>query len=128
MNLKAVSPYLYLLFRVIAGFMFFLHGGQKIFGWFGGSPMEIFSLIGLAGIMELVIGGLVFLGLFTRVMAGFGAIEMIVAYFMVHMPKGWNPLLNGGELALMYAVAFFVLFVYGSGIWNLEKTFFGRNL
>ncbi|PIN79379.1 DoxX family protein [Candidatus Woesearchaeota archaeon CG10_big_fil_rev_8_21_14_0_10_34_8] len=106
---------IYLVFRIIVGFLFFQHGVQKLFGWFGGSVVEIGSLIGAAGVIEIVVGLAVLLGLFTRLAALLGGLEMIVAYVMMHSPNGWNPLLNYGEPAVLYFAAFCVLHVYGAG-------------
>ena len=115
--LKRYNDILYLVFRVLVGLMFFLHGYDKIFV----KGMELASLIGFAGVVELVVGLAVFLGLFTRLAATLGGITMLVAYFKVHATNGLSPLANGGELALMYLAAFLVLLVYGAQKWGLEK-------
>lgn len=104
----------YVVFRLLVGLMFAMHGFMK-FGVFGGPASQLFSLFGIAGVIEIVVGLLVFFGYFVEIAAVFGAIEMLVAYFMVHAPNGWNPLANKGELALMYLAAFLVLAIYGSG-------------
>ena len=83
--------------------------------------MELFSLFGLAGLIEFLGGIAIALGLFTRLAAFISAIEMLVAYFMVHASKGLIPLVNQGELALLYFAAFLVLKSYGAGKWSLEK-------
>lgn len=121
---------LYLVFRVFAGLLFLQHGGQKLFGWFGGLggdgvPVALFSLMGLAGIIEFFGGLTIALGLFSRLAALVAGLEMLVAYFMVHLPKGLNPFAfppgNGGELALMYLAAFLVVLALGNGKWDLER-------
>ncbi len=117
---------LYFVFRVFVGLLFFQHGVKNLFGWFGGSPSELFSKFGVAGVIELVVGVLIVLGLFTRLAAVVSGLEMVVAYFMVHFPSGWIPILNGGELALLYFASFLVLIVYGSGKWSLDRLFFGK--
>ena len=116
----------YTVFKVIVSVMFFAHGAQKIFGFFGGvggsgATAEFASLIWFAGLVEVLVGGLVFLGVFTRLAALVAVVEMLVAYFMVHFAKGINPLANGGELALMYLAAFLVISRYGAGKLSLEK-------
>ena len=120
------NNYAYALFRLIVSGMFFAHGASKLFGLFGGLSghgdiVHFGSLLWYAGIIEFAVGLLVFLGVFTRLAALFGMAEMFVAYFMVHFPKGFNPLNNGGELALFYFVAFLIIFRYGAGKFSLKK-------
>lgn len=116
---------LYFLFRVMVGFFFFLHGAQKIFGWFSANdPVDLTSLMGLAGLIEIVAGILLIIGLWTRIVAFFSAIQMLVAYFMMHAPQNLVPLVNRGELALLYFAAFLVLIIYGSGKASLDHLFF----
>ena len=113
----------YFLFRILVGFGFFLHGSQKLFGWFGGlggSRAELFSLMGLAGVIETIGGLLLIFGLFTSIVALITAIEMVVAYFMVHIPQGFVPLTNYGEPAWLYFAAFLVLATHGAGKWSLD--------
>ena len=120
----ANKDYLYFVFRVFVGLLFLQHGLQKLLGMFGGlggQPAELFSLMGLAGIIETFGGIAIALGLFTRLIAFVTAIEMAVAYFMVHIPIGAVPLLNQGEPALLYFASFLVIMVYGAGKWSLEK-------
>ena len=120
----ANKDYFYFVFRVFVGLLFLQHGLQKLFGAFGGiggQPVELISLFGLAGIIETFGGIAIALGLFTRLVAFVTAIEMAVAYFMVHIPIGAVPLLNQGEPALLYFAAFLVIMVYGAVKWSLEK-------
>lgn len=123
---KKWSSSLHLVFRVVLGVLFFEHGAQKVLGWFGGSAMELTSLFGVAGILELVVGAALVLGVFVRLAALVGVVEMVVAYVVVHLPQGLNPLQNGGELAVLYFVAFLVLLVHGAGMWSLEKKVLGK--
>ncbi len=111
------SSYFYFIFRVLVGLFFLLHGIQKLF-----SGNFAINLIGIAGIIEFLAGILIILGLWTRFAALIAGITMIVAYFYVHFPGGFNPLTNGGELALMYLVAFLVLFSYGAGKWGIDRS------
>ena len=108
--------------------MFFLHGAQK-FGLIGdGSLTQLTTMLGgstllanlVAGI-ELLGGLFILLGLWTRLSSVLSAIVMAVAFFGFHFTKGLNPLANGGELALLYLVAFLVLWDKGAGKWSLEK-------
>lgn len=109
----------YLVFRVLVGGLFLFHGLQK-FGFLGGAPATE-NLFILAGFIELIGGTVILLGLLTRLAALIGALEMVGAYFMVHVPNGLLPISNGGELALLYLAAFIGIFSYGSGKYGLEK-------
>jgi putative oxidoreductase len=121
---KSVDKYgtgMFVLFRVLVGLMFFMHGSGKLFGWFGGPAMGFSGLMGFVGVVEFLAGLGILLGFWTRLSALGGFIIMIGALVTTHFPSGWNPLLNGGELAFMYFAAFLVLIVYGSGKFSLEK-------
>tara|TARA_Y100000310_G_C20140443_1_gene560015 strand:- start:159 stop:578 length:420 start_codon:yes stop_codon:yes gene_type:complete len=116
----------YVVFRVLVGLGFLLHGGQKLFAWFGGpggggEAVALVSMVGLAGVIEFFGGLAVLLGFFTRLAATGSALLMLVAFFMAHFPKGWNPLLNNGEAAFLYFAAFLALTVFGNGKFSLEK-------
>ena len=91
------SPYCYALLRIVSGMMFAVHGAMKIFGWPGNKgPMQLASLPGAAGIIELVCGVLIMIGLLTSFAAFLASGEMAVAYFMAHAPGGFWPPVNGG--------------------------------
>ena len=117
---------MYMLFRLLVGLMFFMHGAGKLFGWFGGSGGGFSGLMGLAGVLEFLIGIAIVVGMYTRLAAFGGAVVMLVAFVKVHIASGWNPLANGGELALLYFAAFLVLMVYGARKWNLEQKLTGK--
>ena len=117
----------YLIFRLLIGVLFFGHGIMK-FGFLGGNVATGGSIFWWAGITEIVVGALLFFGLFTRLAALLGAVEMVVAYFYAHFPKGFSPFANGGETALLFFVAFLVLFAYSAGIWNLENKLFKKEV
>ena len=119
----AWSPRLLSVLRIVTAFLFIEHGAQKFFS-FPAPPqraIDLASLMGLAGTLELVGGALVLVGLFTRpvafVLSGF----MAVAYFMAHAPQGFWPLLNRGELAIMYCFVFLYLSAAGGGPWSLDR-------
>ena len=123
------KDYFYFVFRVLVGLLFLQHGLQKLFGMFGGlggNSAELFSLMGLAGLIELLGGLAITLGLFVRLAAFVAALEMIIAYFMAHAPNGLIPLVNKGELALLYVAAFLVIMAFGSRKWSLEKAIFKK--
>ncbi len=116
------KDYFYFVFRILIGLLFLLHGIQKMPGILNGST-SVFGLIGMAGIIETVAGILIIIGLFVRYAAFITAIEMIVAYFKVHFPMGMNPLLNKGEPAVLFFVAFLVLIAFGARKWALDNLF-----
>ena len=123
------GEYFYVVFRIFIGILFFMHGAQKLFGWFSDrGPVALLTLFGIAGIIEVVSGIFITLGLFTRVFASITAIEMLVAYFKVHIPQSYIPLLNGGEPALLFFASFLILLAYGAGKWNLGKALFKKEI
>jgi putative oxidoreductase len=115
------SPYFYAILRIVAGLMFALHGTQKLFGFPGDkAPVELFSLMGVAGVIELVAGLLIAFGLFTSYAAFLASGQMAVAFFKAHAPQGLLPNTNGGELAVLYCFLFLYMASQGSGIWSLD--------
>ena len=119
----AWSPRLLGLLRVILGFLFLQHGTAKLFGMphvamFDG--LQLFSLMGAAGVIELVGGTLLLLGLFTRPVAFILSGQMAAAYFIAHAPAGLLPILNGGEMAVMYCFTFLYFAAAGAGAYSLD--------
>ena len=110
MNLAAATR---TAFRIGVAALFMMHGLQKLFGLFGGRQVALTSLMGVAGVLELVGGSLLLLGLWTRPVAAILVLEMVTAFVMAHAPRGGVPLQNGGELPLLYALIF--LFFAGNG-------------
>lgn len=120
--LDAWSPRVLSLFRIVIAFLYMAHGTSKLFHYPGSfGDVQLFSLTGLAGILEVFGGGLVLLGLFTRPAAFILSGEMAVAYFMVAAPKGFWPFLNHGEDIVFYCFAFFYLAFAGGGSWALDN-------
>lgn len=117
------SPALLSVLRIVVAFLFMQHGAQKVFGFPGAGDhkVELASLMGFAGCLELFGGGLVLLGLFTRPVAFLLAGEMAFAYFMAHAPQGFWPVLNQGEAAAFYCFAFLYLSAAGGGPWSLDR-------
>src|SRR5688572_29494241 len=115
------SPYIYALLRIVAGFLFSLHGVQKLFGALGGQSVELMSQMGLAGVIELVGGVLIAIGLFTSPVAFIASGEMAVAYFQAHAPRGFWPIMNGGELAVLYCFLFLYFAAMGSGRLSVDS-------
>ena len=118
------TPRVLSVLRVVAGFLIMQHGMQKLLGLpapMPGGTVPLLSLFGVSGALELVVGVLVLLGLFTRLAAFILSGEMAVAYFMAHAPQGFWPLLNKGELAALYSFVFLFLAVAGGGEWALDR-------
>jgi putative oxidoreductase len=112
------TPQLRSVLRMIAAFLFIAHGTQKLFGFpvmEPRDPVAIFSLFGLAGVLEVVGGLLLLLGLLTRPVAFILAGEMAFAYFYAHAPRNFWPALNGGELAVLYCFLFLYFAAAGPG-------------
>lgn len=120
------------LLRVVAGLMFMQHGAQKLFGWLKPpdappGTAELFSQIGLAGVLEFFGGLLIVLGLFTRPVAFVLSGLMAAAYFMSHAPNSLFPILNRGELAVLFCFIFLYLSARGGGRYSLDHAMAGRN-
>jgi len=113
------------ILRIVSAFMLIQHGSAKLLK-FPVVPyfanLEIFSLIGFAGILELVGGVLLLVGLFTRPVAFVLSGLLAFAYFMGHATKGfvWSPMMNGGESAVLFCFVFLYLAVAGGGAWSLD--------
>ena len=110
--------------RIMTGLLFLAHGTVKLFAWPVAmdwfKDLQIFSLMGLAGILETVGGILIILGLFTRPTAFILSGMMAVAYFMGHAGQGFWPIVNQGELAIMFSFVFLYLAAAGGGTLSLD--------
>ncbi len=120
--LGGLEPYAYLALRVVAGFLFLCHGAQKLFGAFGGPSMLHSPLFLAAGIIEFGGGILIVLGLFTRIAAFIASGEMAVAYFMQHAKHSYFPILNKGELAVVFCFLFLFIACHGAGKFGVDKS------
>jgi putative oxidoreductase len=119
------SAYLYAVVRIVAGLLFACHGAQKLFGVMGGidgrgATAPLMSMFGVAGIIELVGGLLIAVGLLTGWAAFVASGEMAGAYFMAHAPRGFWPIQNTGELAVLYCFIFLYIASRGAGVWSVE--------
>lgn len=119
------NPRALALLRIVTAYLFVQHGTSKLLGvphvaMFDG--LQIVSLIGLAGVLELVGGALMLIGLFTRPVAFILSGMMAVAYFIGHAPRGnaLLPMLNQGELAVMFCFVFLMFAVAGAGAWSVD--------
>jgi len=109
--------------RIVTALLFLQHGLAKHFGFphvANFDNLQPFSLVGLAGAIEIVGSLLLLVGLFTRPAAFIMSGEMAVAYFMAHAPRGFFPILNQGELAVLYCFVFLFLAIEGGGGWSLD--------
>jgi putative oxidoreductase len=116
------SPWLLGILRIVAAVLFMEHGTSKLFGFppFPMGEVQLFSLLGLAGILEFVGGALLLIGLFTRPVALILAGEMAVGYFMAHAPRGFFPANNGGDAAILFCFVFLYLSAAGPGAWSVD--------
>jgi putative oxidoreductase len=124
--IRTIEPFARSLLRIVAGFTFSLHGMQKLLGFFGGmngrgGAVAYRSLLGIAGGLEMIGGLLLILGLFTSPVAFVLCGEMAVAYFRAHFPHGFFPLVNHGELAVLYCFVFLYLWTAGAGPLSLDS-------
>ena len=120
------SEVLYAVMRFMFGAAYAQHGAQKLFGALGGHVMTGKPLFLIAGIIEFVGGILIAIGLFTRVTAFLASGEMAVAYFMAHAPQGFWPVVNKGELPVLYCFAFLFIAAAGGGAYSLDAAIFRR--
>ena len=120
----AVAPHALSLLRIVAALIFLLHGTQKLFGVppmaGGGGLPAMWSLFWFAAVIELVAGGLMLVGLFTRPAAFVASGTMAFAYFIAHAPRNLYPTLNGGDAAILYCFVFLYLVAAGPGPWSLD--------
>lgn len=119
-RLSTYQPYTLALLRIMTALLFMAHGLQKLFGFPAEFPFPLNGLLTVAAILEVGGGLLLLVGFLTRpvafVMSGF----MAVAYFMGHAGQGFFPLLNGGELAILYSFIFLYITTAGAGAWSVD--------
>lgn len=120
------SQHLYAMMRIVVGLLFACNGAQKLFGVFGGlgksgSAAPFFSQMGLAGFLEFSLGLLIAVGLLTGYAAFIASGEMAVAYFLVHFPRGFWPILNAGDRAVFYSFVFLYIASRGAVVWGVDR-------
>ena len=121
------TPQAFAIMRIVTGLLFACHGSQKLLNWpRGDMHPPIASLAGLSGIIELVCGLLIAIGLIAGLAAFIASGEMAVAYFMMHFPHGPIPLLNKGELAVVYCFLWLYISAHGAGIWSIDAAMMKR--
>ena len=118
------SGYILSALRVMTGLLFLAHGTVKLFGWPVAmdyfKDLQLFSLMGFAGLLEVIGGLLIVVGLFTRHAAFILSGMMAAAYFMGHAAQGFWPIVNQGELAIMFCFVFLYLAAAGGGPLSLD--------
>lgn len=123
-RLSGMAPYALGLLRIVTALLFIAHGTAKLFGWPETTPPmapPLFSLMGLAGVLETFGGALVLIGLLTRPVAFLLSGMMAVAYFMAHAPQSFYPLNNCGDAAILYCFVFLYLVFSGPGAWSVDS-------
>jgi len=128
-SFQAWSPRLLSVLRIVAALLFMVHGTAKLFqvphqAMF--DSLQLMSLMGLQGVLEAGGGLLLLIGLFSRPVAFVLSGDMAVAYFMAHWPKSWLPILNGGDLAVLFCFVFLYLSVAGPGPWSIDARLRGN--
>jgi len=117
------SPRLLSILRIVAAFLYMAHGTQKMFDFpppGTGAPFELMTVRGASGILEAFGGGLLLLGLFTRPVAFLLSGHMAFAYFIAHAPQNFWPILNRGDLSVLFCFVFLYLAAAGGGPWSLD--------
>ena len=123
MNMNEAKQITLFLLRIVSGLLFLQAGGMKIFDWFGGIPgghPPFLSQVWIGGVLEFYGGLAILLGLFTRPVAFILAGEMAVAYFQFHQPKGFWPIQNNGQQAVLFCFIFLLFAAHGAGNWSLD--------
>ena len=119
------APRLLSIVRILLGLLYMQHGLSKYLGFPAPSPQnfQTMSLLGLAGIIELVGGFLLALGVYTRWVAFIISGEMAIAFFIVRqrLSTSYFPLRNGGQLEAVYSIFFFTFFLTGGGAWSVDR-------
>lgn len=126
-SLAKAEPAAFAALRIVSGALFAMHGMQKLLHWPpGGHPVALASQIGVGGVIELVGGTLIAIGLFTRCAAFVASGMMAVAYFQFHWKlafanTAWAPVVNKGELAVIYCFLFLFIAAHGAGIASIDS-------
>ena len=121
-----LTELIYSITRLVVGFTCALHGAQKLFGVLDQDAVDLFSRMGVAGIVEFFGGALISLGLYTPWVAFIASGEMAFVYFISHNPRGVWPVTNGGEAAVLYCFVFLYFASRGSGPLSLDRIIRGQ--
>jgi putative oxidoreductase len=119
-RMETWRPYILSILRIVIGLLFLEHGLSKVFGFPAPGP-SLNGLLILAAFLETV-GALLFLvGAYTRIVALILSGEMAFAYFMAHAPRAFYPLVNGGQLAILFCFIFLYFTFAGGGPWSVDR-------
>jgi putative oxidoreductase len=119
-SLEKGRPYILSILRIVAALLFLQHGLQKYFNFpSAGPPMR--PLLYAQGAIEIIGGVLLFVGIYSRVVAFILAGDMAFAYFLAHSPRSFYPAVNGGDAALLFCFVFFYVFFAGGGPWSVDR-------
>ncbi|MBY8975489.1 DoxX family protein [Rhodobacteraceae bacterium NNCM2] len=119
--LNPLAPKFLSITRIVAGLIFFAHGSQKLLGFPASERVvELLSMSGIAGMIELVTGALIAAGFFTRPAAFLASGLMAFAYWIAHAPRDFFPVNNGGDAAILYCFFFLYLVFAGPGRWSVD--------
>ena len=125
-RMNAWSPPVLSILRIVAALLFLEHGLSKLFGFPVPGP-SLHGLLILAAFLESVGALLLLAGIYTRIVAFILSGEMAVAYFMAHAPRGFYPLVNGGEDAILFCFIFLYIAFAGGGIWSVDRIVLKRD-
>jgi putative oxidoreductase len=121
-TMERFRPYILSILRIVVGLLFLQHGLAKVFNFPAPSPVGALSgLLILAAFLETVGAALFTLGAYTRLVAFILSGEMALAYFMAHAPRSFYPIVNGGELAVIYCFIFLYFAFAGAGPWSVDR-------
>jgi putative oxidoreductase len=125
------TPQMLSILRIVACLIFIPHGTQKLFGFPapppGGNLPALVSIYGLAALMEVILGPLLLVGIYTRWLAFLLSGEMAIAYWYSHFPRNVWPLLNGGDASILYCFVFLFIACAGVGAWGLDRSVRGTS-
>ena len=127
-KLNQYQPHILSIFRIMFGLLILQHGFSKWFGFPSAAPanLQLLSMVGIAGVIELIAGSLITVGLFTRYAAFFVAGYTAVGYWMILCPRGWTPIGNIGGVIAAYCFAALLLIFFGAGAWSLDAKILKR--
>jgi putative oxidoreductase len=126
-GLERGRPFALSLLRIVVALLFLQHGLQKYFSFPSAVTFQMRPLLYVQGIIEIAGGLLLFLGLYTRLVAFILAGDMAAAYFIAHAPRSFFPAANGGNLAVLYCFTFFYIFFAGGGPVSCDRAFWRRD-
>jgi putative oxidoreductase len=120
-GLERGRPYILSILRIVAALLFLEHGLQKWLGWPSAVPFHMTHLLYAQGVIEILGGILLFLGIYTRIIAFILSGDMAAAYFIAHFPRSFFPAVNGGDAAVLYCFIFLYIFFAGGGLLSLDR-------